>query len=160
MMKRLLQTDNNWAMTIVRLALGIVYFPHGAQKMLGWFGGRGFDATLQGFGNLYHIPVALGALAVFAEFFGSIGLLLGCLTRIAAFSIVVDMLVAIHEVTWANGFFMNWGGRQRGEGIEFQLLVIGMGIGLIIAGAGALSVDRLLARQMGAPVPAQTANVA
>jgi putative oxidoreductase len=158
MFKWLLQTEDSWALTIVRLTLGIVYFPHGAQKMLGWFGGRGFGPTVHGFEQLYHIPLAFAALAVFAEFFGSIGLILGCLTRIAAFGIAVDMMVAIHDVTWPNGFFMNWGGKQHGEGIEFQLLVIGMGIGLMIAGAGAFSVDRWLARQTGVTVatPART----
>ena len=144
-MRWLLRTNENWALTIVRLALGIVYFPHGAQKMLGWFGGRGFYATAHGFQQLYHIPLALGALAIFAEFFGSIGLVFGFLARIAAFSIIVDMLVAVHEVTWPNGFFMNWSGKQHGEGIEFQILVIGMGIALVVAGAGALSIDRWIA---------------
>ena len=146
-MIRLLKTDNNFALTVVRLTLAAVYFPHGAQKLLGWFGGRGFIGTIHTFDQLYHIPSFLVVLAIAAEFFGAIGLIIGFCTRAAAFGIAVTILVAIETVTWQNGFFMNWAGKQHGEGIEFQILAFGICLALILKGAGAFSVDRLLSRK-------------
>lgn len=146
MINKLVRTEESWALTIVRLGLGVVFFAHGAQKMLGWFGGGGFLATVHGFGVRFHLPAAVVVLVILAEFLGSIGLIVGCLTRIAAFAIAVDMLGAIFIVTLPNGFFMNWGGKQRGEGIEFQILVISMCIALILKGAGSISVDGTLSR--------------
>lgn len=147
MFQRLLHTSNDYSLTILRLILGIVFFPHGAQKMLGWYGGNGFSATMGFFENGMHIPAFLAFLAIAAEFFGSIGLLLGCLSRVAAFGIAVNMLVAILTVHAANGFFMNWTGRQKGEGFEYHLLVLAIAIVLMIRGAGAMSVDGALARR-------------
>src|SRR4051812_28908058 len=94
MLRKLTQTDNSFAITVLRVVLGIVFFAHGAQKMLGWFGGAGFSGTMAGFTN-GHIPAAFAFLAIAAEFFGSIGLIFGVLTRVAAFGIAVNMLVAI-----------------------------------------------------------------
>jgi putative oxidoreductase len=150
MMEKVLQTEDNWALTILRLGLGIVYFPHGAQKMLGWFGGYGFVATIHGFGVRFHLPAPVVALVIAAEFFGSLGLIFGCFTRLAAFGIAADMLGAIFMVTLPNGFFMNWTGKQRGEGIEFQILVICMCIALMLKGAGAFSVDGFFSRRLTA----------
>ena len=146
MFQRLLSTQNDFSLTILRLILGIVFFPHGAQKMLGWFGGNGFSATMGFFEHNMHIPAPLAFLAIAAEFFGSIGLLLGFLTRVAAFGITVNMLVAITTVHAANGLFMNWSGQQKGEGFEYHLLVLGITTVIMIRGAGALSIDRLLTR--------------
>lgn len=144
MIRKLYATDDSTATAILRLVLGIVFFAHGAQKMLGWFGGYGFSGTMGFFTGAMHIPVPLAFLAIAAEFFGGIGLILGFLTRIAAFGISVNMLVAIVTVHSANGFFMNWGGTQKGEGFEYHLLVLGMAAFLMIRGAGAFSVDRVL----------------
>ena len=129
----------------MRLVLGIVFFPHGAQKMLGWFGGFGFSATM-GFFTHQGIPAIFAFLAIAAEFFGSLGLIVGFLTRIAAFGIMCNMVVAVATVHAPNGFFMNWSGQQKGEGFEFHLLVLGIGLALLIWGAGAASIDRLLTR--------------
>ena len=141
MIRRLYATDDSSATSILRLVLGVVFFAHGAQKMLGWFGGFGFAATMNFFAGLMHVPAPLAFLAIAAEFFGGMGLILGVLTRIAAFGIGVNMLVAIMTVHRAFGFFMNWAGDQKGEGFEFHLLVLAMVAFLMIRGAGAFSLD-------------------
>jgi putative oxidoreductase len=144
MIRKLYATDDSTATAILRLVLGIVFFAHGAQKMLGWFGGYGFSGTMGFFTSAMHIPAPLAFLAIAAEFFGGIGLIVGFLTRIAAFGIAVNMLVAIVTVHSVNGFFMNWGGTQKGEGFEYHLLVLAMTAFVMIRGAGAVSVDRAL----------------
>src|ERR1700687_5503736 len=144
MIRRLFASDDSTATAILRLVLGLVFFAHGAQKMLGWFGGFGFAGTMGFFTGTMHIPAPLAFLAIAAEFFGGLGLILGFLTRIAAFGIAMNMLVAISTVHSAFGFFMNWSGTQRGEGFEYHLLVLAMTAFLMIRGAGAFSVDRVL----------------
>src|ERR1700688_2535089 len=144
MIPRLYATDDSTATAILRLVLGAVFFAHGAQKMLGWFGGFGFAGTMGFFTGMAHIPAPLAFLAIAAEFFGGIGLILGFLTRIAAFGIGVNMLVAILIVHLPFGLFMNWTGTQKGEGFEFHLLVLAIVAFLMIRGAGAFSVDRIL----------------
>src|ERR1700686_828579 len=142
MFLRIANTSNDYAITILRLVLGVVFFAHGAQKMLGWFGGYGFTGTMGFFTGAMHIPAPLAFLAIAAEFFGGLGLIVGFLTRIAAFGIAVNMLVAIAAVHSPFGFFMNWSGTQKGEGFEYHLLVLAMTAFLMIRGAGAFSVDR------------------
>jgi putative oxidoreductase len=144
MTRRLFATDDSTATAILRLMVGLVFFIHGAQKMLGWFGGFGFSGTMGFFTGSMHIPAPLAFLAIVAEFFGGLGLILGFLTRIAAFGIAVNMVVAIAMVHSAFGFFMNWNGKQQGEGIEYHLLVLATTAFLMIRGAGAFSVDRAL----------------
>jgi len=145
MFRKLIATDDNPATVILRLVLGIVFFAHGAQKLLGWFGGPGFSGTMGMFTTYLHIPAPLAFLAIVAEFFGGLGILLGFLTRIAAFGITVNMLVAIATIHHSFGFFMNWTGAQKGEGFEYHLLVLAMTTYLMIRGAGALSVDHAIA---------------
>lgn len=118
--------------------------PHGMQKLFGWFGGAGFAGTIHGFGQR-GFPAPLVILVIAAEFFGSIGLIIGFLSRIAAFGIAVDMTMAAIMVTSKFGMFINWAGKQKGEGMEYQLLMIAMTLAIVIAGGGALSVDRALA---------------
>jgi len=144
MIRKLFSTDDSTATAILRMALGLVFFAHGAQKLLGWFGGFGFAGTMGYFTGTMHIPVPLAFLAIAAEFFGGLGLILGFLTRIAAFGIAVNMLVAIATVHGAFGFFMNWSGTQKGEGFEYHLLVLAITAFLMIRGAGAFSADRAL----------------
>src|ERR1700682_4071308 len=144
MVRKLFTTDDDIATAILRLVLGVVFFAHGGQKMLGWFGGFGFSGTMGFFTGAMHIPAPFAFLAIAAEFFGGLGLILGFLTRIAAFGIAVNMLVAIVTVHAPFGFFMNWGGTQKGEGYEYHLLVLAMTAFLMIRGAGAFSVDRVL----------------
>ena len=143
-MRKLFSTPNDLTLTLVRLVLGIVFFAHGAQKMLGWFGGYGFQGTM-GFFTHNGIPAPLAFLAICAEFFGGLGLIFGLLSRIAAFGIMVNMLVAIATVHRFNGLFMNWFGNQKGEGYEYHLLAIALCLVVMIKGAGALSIDRVLA---------------
>jgi putative oxidoreductase len=145
MIRKLLATDNDAATAIVRFVLGIVFFAHGAQKMLGWFGGHGFHGTMMMFTQGMHIPAPFAFLAICAEFFGGLGLLFGFLTRIAAFGIATNMVVAIATIHRHFGFFMNWSGTRRGEGFEYHLLVLAMTALLMIRGAGACSLDRLFA---------------
>ena len=146
MFRKLTRTDNNITTTIIRVMLGMVFFAHGAQKMLGWFGGPGFTGAIAYFTGM-HIPVALAILAIFAEFFGSLGLIFGVLTRVAALGITVNMLVAIVLIHIHFGFFMNWHGKQAGEGIEYHLLVLAMTAFLMIQGAGAFSLDQKVSGQ-------------
>jgi putative oxidoreductase len=144
MLRRLIATDDNIGTTILRLVLGIVFFAHGAQKMLGWFGGYGFSGTMGFFTGMMHFPAPLAFLAISAEFFGGLGLIVGLLTRVAAFGIFCNMVVAILMVHLPNGFFMNWMGTQKGEGYEYHLLVLAITVFLMIRGGGAASLDRLL----------------
>src|SRR5216110_1926557 len=144
MLNKLFATDDSFAAAILRLLLGVVFFAHGAQKMLGWFGGFGFSGTMGFFTGAMHIPAVFAFLAIAAEFFGGLGLIFGFLTRIAAFGITVNMLVAIAMVHAQFGFFMNWAGTQKGEGIEYHLLTLAATIFLMIKGGGAFSIDRAL----------------
>ena len=143
----LLRTDDSAAPLLARLALGLVMFPHGAQKALGWFGGYGFDATMGFFTGTLHIPSFLAFLAILAEFGGSLGLILGFLSRLSAFGIAVTMGVAIFMAHAGNGFFMNWSGTQKGEGFEYHLLAIGLALVVLVHGAGKASIDELLSRR-------------
>ena len=143
-MKKLLITSNDGVLTLLRLVLGAVFFLHGAQKVLGWFGGFGFSGTMHMFTGMMHIPAPFAFLAIMAEFLGGIGLIVGLLARVAAFGIAVNMCVAVAMVHFANGPFMNWAGNQKGEGYEFHLLAIVIALTIMIRGAGALSVDRAI----------------
>jgi putative oxidoreductase len=141
MLSRLTNTETrNYALTILRLILGIVFFVHGAQKALGWFGGYGYTGTM-GFFTQMGIPVPLGMLAIAAEFLGGLGLVIGFLSRIAAFGILCNMLVAVFLVHIHVGFFMDWTGAQKGEGFEYHLLAAAIALTIMISGAGAFSVD-------------------
>ena len=144
MLRKLIATDNDIAPTILRLALGVIFFAHGAQKMLRWFGGYGFTGTMGFFTGVLHIPVVFAFLAIAAEFFGGLGLILGLLTRIASLGIFCNMIVAVALVHGRFGFFMNWTGAQKGEGYEYHLLLLAASAFLIIRGARSTSVDRLL----------------
>jgi putative oxidoreductase len=137
--------EDDLIFTILRLVLGVVFFAHGAQKMLGWFGGHGFHATMGFFAHL-GMPAPVALLVICTEFFGGLGLIVGLLTRIAALGIAGEMIGAILMVHLANGFFMNWAGNQKGEGFEYHLLVIAMAAALLLRGAGAFSLDRLLSK--------------
>ena len=145
MLDSLLPTDGIVVPLVLRLALAVVIFPHGAQKALGWFGGRGFKATMAYF-TRSGIPAPLALLAIAAEFLGPLGLALGLLSRVAAFGIACVMLVAIFKVHRPHGFFMNWSGEQKGEGFEFHLLALGLAVAVIVGGGGAWSLGALLAR--------------
>ncbi len=147
MLKKLLATDNDLALLVLRLILGGVFFVHGAQKALGWFDGHGLTATLDFFTQGMGMPMLVAVLVVAAEFFGAIGLIVGFLTRIAAVGIFTVMVGAIALVHMPNGFFMNWSGNQAGEGIEYHLLAIAIALALVLGGGGMASFDRALTRR-------------
>jgi putative oxidoreductase len=148
-MRKLLNTQNDIALTIARLALGTMILAHGSQKMLGLFGGFGFAGTMGFMTGKLGIPAAFAFLAIVAEFFGGIGLIVGGLTRVAAFGVACVMMVAVLMQHLPNGFFMNWMGSQKGEGVEFFILAIGLALVTMIRGAGALSLDRLAVGFLG-----------
>lgn len=144
MFQKLIATDHSRTTSLLRVILGAIFFAHGAQKMLGWFGGYGFSGTMGFFTGTLHIPALFAFLAIAAEFFGSLGLLVGLLARVAAFAIGVNMVVAVIMVHHAFGFFMNWSGTQKGEGCEYHILVLAVTLFLMVQGAGAASIDGLL----------------
>ena len=140
----LLSTNPDWIQTAVRLILGIVFFAHGAQKLLGWFGGPGLKGTLRTMHEFIGLPVPLAFAAVVTEFFGGLGLIVGLLSRVAAIGIGVTMLSAIVMVNGRYGLFLNWFGDRKGHGYEYHLLAIALAMVIIVRGSGAMSLDRLL----------------
>ncbi len=147
--KKFLATDQqSWSLLLVRLALGVVILPHGMQKALGLFGGYGFTGTI-GFFESMGMPFILALLVILAEFVGSLGLIAGIATRFMAFSLFIEMTGAmilgghIH-----NGFFMNWFGTQKGEGIEYFILVIGISLAVLIGGSGKFSLDNIISKKL------------
>ena len=143
-MKRIFQTSDDWSLAILRVIAGCVFFAHGAQKVLGWFGGYGFSATMNTFTHHMGIPTVFAFLAICAEFLGGLGLIAGFLSRIAALGIAIEMIVAVMKFHRHVGFFMNWNGTQRGEGFEYHLLALGIMLVILVKGSGSLSVDRAL----------------
>lgn len=143
-MKNLLQTDDAWSSLVLRVTLGLVMFPHGAQKVFGWFGGFGFSGTMGFFTTQLNIPVVLAFLVIMAESVGAVMLIVGFVGRFAAFGIACVMVGAIDLVHWPYGFFMNWFGKQAGEGFEYHLLALAMSVAIMIAGSGRWSVDRVV----------------
>jgi putative oxidoreductase len=143
-MNALFRTPDSSSLMVVRLALGIVMLPHGLQKTLGLFGGGGFSGTM-GFFTGQGMPAALAFLVILAESAGSLGLIVGFLMRVAALGIGCVMVGAIFMVHLPNGLFMNWDGKQAGEGFEYHLLAIGMALALLLGGGGRASIDRAIA---------------
>jgi putative oxidoreductase len=146
-MKKFLQTNENTTATIIRIVLGVILFPHGAQKLLGWFGGYGFTGTMGFLTGTVGLPWLLAFLVIIIEFAGALALIFGFATRIVAVGIIslfIGIIITAHS---QNGFFMNWNGSLKGEGYEFHLLIIGMAIALLISGAGKWSVDYALQKE-------------
>lgn len=146
MLQKIIQTNNSPAAAVLRAVLGLVLFPHGAQKLLGWFGGFGFNGTMSYFTGTVHLPWIIAFLVILIEFFGSLMLITGTASRVAALLIIINFIGVIFTAHLDNGFFINWLGNQKGEGYEYHLLIIGMAASLLISGAGSFSVDRLLLR--------------
>ena len=146
MWRKIIRTDDDKVLTLLRVALAIVVFPHGAQKLLGWFGGFGFSGTMGFLTQQMHIPAALALLVFAAEFFGALGVFFGFLGRIAAFGIAVDLTVVAVMAHLPNGFFLNYSGQQKGEGVEFLIVPVATAIAIVIRGSGAWSIDRALMR--------------
>jgi putative oxidoreductase len=142
--RRAIATDESIAPMLLRVTLGAVMFPHGAQKLLGWFGGYGFEGTMGFLTGQIGLPAILAVAVIFLEFFGSIALVLGLGTRAFAAGMIAIMAGAVATVHLQHGFFMNWSGAQGGEGFEYHLLVIGLSLALVVAGGGRWSIDGLL----------------
>ena len=148
MLKKLLSTPNDPTLTLARIILAVIFFAHGSQKMFGFFGGRGVAGTIDIFQQTMGIPAPLTILAMSAEVFGAAGLFLGLFSRIAALGVLVVMIVAPFANHLYPNFFMNWQGRQMGEGYEYHLLAIALIVTVLVRGAGAFSLDRLIARPL------------
>jgi putative oxidoreductase len=142
-MIRFLETDDSTTRLLQRAVLGLVIFPHGAQKLLGWFGGRGREATLTGFTQGMGLPWLLALLVILAESVGAVMLVLGVLSRLAALGIASVMVGAIVTVHGQHGFFAP-------DGFEYHLLALGLALPLVLTGGGRLSVDRALVRRLSA----------
>ncbi|MGH2565327.1 MAG: DoxX family protein, partial [Ginsengibacter sp.] len=137
----------NWMALIARLSLGITIFPHGAQKLLGWFGGYGYSGTMGFLTGQIHLPWIIALLVILIEFFGALFLIFGFLTRIAAFAILGSFLGVLFAVHIHNGFFMNWGMQPNtGEGYEFFILLFGLALIALIAGGGKASIDSAIVK--------------
>ncbi len=159
MLNKLARTNDDYALTIARLVLGVLFFVHGDQLMLGWFGGYGLSGSMEFFTHNLGIPAPFAFLAICAEFLGGLMLVVGFWGRVAALSIICLMAVAVVKVHWQFGLFMNWFGTKKGEGFEYHLLAITLGVVIALRGSGALSLDRLLARLRGS-VPVEIDNLA
>lgn len=147
-LRSLVETRADWVPSLQRLALGGVVLAHGMQKALGWFGGGGISGTVTFFQDVLHLPAPIALLVTFSDFVGSLALLIGFMTRIAAVGTGLVMLGAVATVHFQNGFFMNWFGNQPGEGFEFHLLALALVAALIRSGAGRASLDALLMRRV------------
>ncbi|AIA31032.1 MULTISPECIES: DoxX family protein [Leptospirillum] len=147
-MKAFFSTKDILSLTIIRIGVGAVLLPHGFQKLLGWFGGFGWGPTIGFFSHSLHIPAFLTVLVILGESLGSVAMLMGFMTRFVATGYILIMLGAIDLVHWQNGFFMNWFGKQAGEGFEYHLLVIAMAASLLVGGGGKWSLDGVIARNL------------
>jgi len=142
----LLRSSDSATPAVLRMALAASIFPHGTQKLLGWFGGYGFTGTMGFFTGTMGIPTPLAFGVIVIEFFAPLLLVLGVGTRLAALGLAVVMTTAMLMVHLRNGFFMNWFGTQAGEGIEYFLLSIGIALALLVSGGGRWSLDRYVTR--------------
>ncbi|QXE91900.1 DoxX family protein [Geomonas subterranea] len=143
-MERILLTNDSWKGTVLRVGLGLVMFLHGAQNLLGWFGGLGFEHAMSVMTTQLMVPKMFAVLIIMTQFFGGIALLIGAYVRIAASAVIVVMLASLGVLDYGNGFLTTWSGKQLSPGVEFQLLAITVAINLIIWGAGRWSIDRAL----------------
>ena len=135
-----MKANANLGLLILRLAVGSIMFVHGAQKLLGWFGGPGLSGFMGWMASM-HVPVVAAWLAIIAEFFGGLGLAVGVFAQLAALGIAIVMLVAILMVHWKVGFFMNWGSvANRGEGWEYPFLICAAALTLAITGPGRIAI--------------------
>lgn len=147
MWQKLFPTSNDFTLTVARLVLAAIFFAHGSQKMFGLFGGRGVQGTIEIFQSTMGIPAPLTILVMCTEVFGALGLALGLLSRLAALGVGTIMVIAPFANNLYPRFFMNWTGRQMGEGYEYHLLAIAVALSVAVRGGGAWSVDGLIARR-------------
>lgn len=143
MRQLIFNTGNDLAGLILRLTLGLIMFPHGAQKAFGWFNGPGFTKEMEHLQHL-NIPWIFVLLVILIEFFGAISLIFGFASRLWAIAFFILFVGIIYTAHLQFGFFMNWFGKQQGEGFEYHLLVLGICLALCITGSGKFSIDNLI----------------
>ena len=162
MSHRLLRTTDSPGPALARVTLALIFFPHGAQHVLGWFGGYGFHGTLQWMTGTLGFPAPLATVALVIELVAPFALLAGFGGRVAALGLVGLMLGALTTHV-SNGFFMNWFGNLPAgqEGYEYHILAMALAGTVALQGSGAWSVDRVLGRRAAAaPAPARRASLA
>lgn len=147
MKNKIFNTNDDWTGFVIRLTLGLILFPHGAQKMFGWFGGPGFSKEVKHLTEYMHLPWIISVMVILTEFWGSVSLIMGLASRLwsVAFGVLFVNIIFIAHLE--NGFFMNWFGTQKGEGYEYHLLVIGLCIALGLNGSGKYSADQLISKK-------------
>lgn len=143
---QLLATSPNIGFSISRLTLGLVIFPHGAQKLLGLFGGYGYSATMDFFTTQMGLPSIVAFSIIMIEFFGAISLILGFFSRFWSLSLAGMFVGIIYTTQIDHGFFMNWYGNQAGEGFEYSLLIIGLALSILVNGSGKWSLDTFITK--------------
>jgi len=144
-----LDTEHDLRATVARVVLGGVLLPHGAQHLLGWFGGFGYAGTRDWMVSTLGVPGPVAGLSIVLEVVAPVLLVLGVGGRFAA--LWIGAFLAVAATTHSkNGFFMNWLGNAGGEGFEYHLLALALATVVVISGSGALSLDRVLFRKRGA----------
>ena len=136
MLKKIIATDDDRVIALIRIAIGISVFSHGAQKVLGWWGGGGIDGTYAFMTGQLQIPGVLAYMVIFGEFLAGLGLITGTLGRIAAAGNLMIQTGALLLVHIHIGWKME----------EYSLLALSMCVAILIRGSGAWSIDRLLMR--------------
>lgn len=147
MKEKLLNTPNTWMPLVLRVTLGLVVFAHGAQKLFGFFGGYGFAGTMSYFTETVGLPWILGVFIILLESVGALALVAGLGTRIIALCFTFLAIGIVFSSHIQHGFFMNWFGKQGGEGYEYFILWIGISSALFISGGGKFSLDKVLVRE-------------
>lgn len=143
LIQKLAQSNAGFGALALRVPVGIIFMAHGAQKLFGWFGGYGLEGTGQWMTSIGLGPgVLMAFLAGSAEFFGGLFILLGLLTRPAAASLAITMLVAIFAVHFENGLFMS------NNGYEFGLALLAASVSLAFSGAGKAAIDETIAKKL------------
>jgi len=158
MIAHLTGTHADWVVVIARIVLGIIFFAHGAQQMLGWYGGPGLASSMRIFTEHVHLPPTLAFLVIAGELLSGAGLIVGLFSRIAALAIALTMVGAIATVHFRFGLFLNWFGTKEGHGIEYHLLAIALALVVVVQGAGAFSLDRLLHKHISGLEQSQEAT--
>jgi putative oxidoreductase len=147
MKDKIFKTNNDWTGFVTRMTVGLILFPHGSQKLLGWFGGPGFTNEMNFFTQTLHLPWLIASLVIIIEFFGAISLIIGFASRLWSVAVIGLFMGIILIEHIENGFFMNWFGNQKGEGYEYHLLIIGLSLTMLINGSGKYSIDRILSKK-------------
>lgn len=138
-----------YALTIIRIVLGVIFLMHGGQKVVGWCGGLGLAGTVDAMTKM-GLPAVLVYVVSFTEFVGGAALILGLLSRLAAFGIMCVMIGAVVTVHWKNGFFLNWFMvPNMGHGYEYNLALIAMSLSVVIGGPGGCAVDNFCSKKSG-----------